>query len=37
MYAAIASIIILAVIFLNLLERLEKFLFKGAHKTLVAD
>ena len=37
MYAAIASIIVLAVLFLNLLERLEKYLFKGAHKTLVSD
>lgn len=37
MYAAIASIIILAVLFLNLLERLEGFLFKGTRKTLVSD
>ena len=37
MYAAIASIIVLAVLFLNLLERLEKYLFKGDHKTLVSD
>lgn len=37
MYAAIASIIVLAVVFLNLLERLENYLFKGAHKTLVSD
>lgn len=37
MYAAIASIIILAVLFLNLLERLEKYLFKGDRKTLVSD
>lgn len=29
MYAAIFSIIVLAVLFLNLLERIEKFLFKG--------
>jgi NitT/TauT family transport system permease protein len=37
MYAAIASIIVLAVLFLNLLERLEGFLFKGTRKTLVSD
>jgi len=37
MYAAIGSIIVLAVLFLNLLERLEKFLFKGTFKTIVAD
>ena len=37
MYAAIASIIVLAVLFLNLLERLEKYLFKGVYKTLVSD
>jgi len=37
MYAAIASIIVLAVLFLNLLERLEKYLFKGDRKTLVSD
>lgn len=37
MYAAIASIILLAVLFLNLLERIETYLFKGARKTLVAD
>ncbi|MCK5623798.1 MAG: ABC transporter permease subunit, partial [Alphaproteobacteria bacterium] len=37
MYAAIASIIVLAVVFLNLLERLEGFLFKGTRKTLVSD
>jgi NitT/TauT family transport system permease protein len=37
MYAAIASIIVLAVVFLNLLERLEGFLFMGARKTLVSD
>lgn len=37
MYAAIASIIILAVLFLNLLERLEGFLFKGTRKALVSD
>ncbi len=37
MYAAIASIIVLAVVFLNLLERLEKYLFKGTYETLVSD
>ena len=37
MYAAIASIIVLAVLFLNLLERLEGFLFMGTRKTLVSD
>jgi NitT/TauT family transport system permease protein len=37
MYAAIASIIVLAVLFLNLLERLETYLFKGNRKTLVSD
>lgn len=37
MYAAIASIIVLAVLFLNLLERLENYLFKGAYKTPVSD
>lgn len=37
MYAAIASIIVLAVLFLNLLERLEGILFKGTRKTLVSD
>jgi NitT/TauT family transport system permease protein len=37
MYAAIASIIVLAVLFLNLLERLEKYLFMGTYKTMVSD
>ena len=37
MYAAIASIIVLAVLFLNLLERLETYLFKGNRKMLVSD
>jgi len=37
MYAAIASIILLAVLFLNLLERLEKYLFKGTFRMLVSD
>ncbi|MEQ8665341.1 MAG: ABC transporter permease [Rhodospirillales bacterium] len=37
MYAAIASIILLAVIFLNLLERIENHLFKGTRQTIVQD
>ncbi len=37
MYAAIFSIILLAVLFLNLLERIEIMLFKGINKGLVAD
>ena len=37
MYAAIASIIILAVMFLNVLERIENYLSQGRRKTLVAD
>ena len=37
MYAAIASIIVLAVLFLNLLERLENYMFKGTYQTLVSD
>jgi NitT/TauT family transport system permease protein len=32
MYAAIMSIILLAVIFLNVLERIENFLFKGTRQ-----
>ncbi len=32
MYAAIFSIILLAVLFLNLLERIEKWLFAGTHR-----
>jgi len=37
MYAAIFSIIVLAVLFLNLLERTEKFLFKGNDLGYVSD
>lgn len=37
MYAAIFSIIALAVLFLNLLERLELFLFKGNNRGYVSD
>jgi len=37
MYAAIASIIVLAVIFLNLLERIEDHLFKGTRHGYVSD
>ena len=37
MYAAIFSIIVLAVLFLNLLERIEKFLFKGNDLGYVSD
>lgn len=37
MYAAIASIIILAVLFLNILERLEDFLFKGNNRGYVTE
>ena len=37
MYAAIFSIILLAVLFLNLLERIEIMVFKGINKGLVAD
>jgi NitT/TauT family transport system permease protein len=37
MYAAILSIILLAVVFLNLLERLEKTLFGGLNKGYVTD
>lgn len=37
MYAAIASIIILAVLFLNLLERLEGALFKGSARVYASD
>ncbi len=37
MYAAIFSIILLAVLFLNMLERIEVMLFKGISKELVAD
>lgn len=37
MYAAIFSIIVLAVLFLNLLERIEKLLFKGMDRGYVTD
>ena len=37
MYAAIFSIIVLAVLFLNLLERTEKTLFKGHDRGYVSD
>ena len=37
MYAAILSIILLAVVFLNLLERMEKTLFGGLNKGYVTD
>ena len=37
MYAAIFSIILLAVLFLNVLERIEVMLFKGLSKELVSD
>jgi NitT/TauT family transport system permease protein len=37
MYAAIFSIILLAVLFLNLLEKLETVLFKGNQRGYVSD
>ncbi len=37
MYAAIFSIILLAVLFLNLLEKVEMLLFKGTHRGYVSD
>lgn len=37
MYAAIFSIIVLAVLFLNLLERIEDFLFEGNNRGYVND
>lgn len=37
MYAAIFSIIVLAVLFLNLLERIEDFLFEGNNRGYVSD
>lgn len=37
MYAAIMSIILLAVVFLNVLERIEILLFKGRRKSFAAD
>ena len=37
MYAAIFSIILFAVLFLNLVERLENILFKGNDRGYVSD
>ena len=37
MYAAIMSIILLAVVFLNVLERIESFLFKGKKQVYATD
>jgi NitT/TauT family transport system permease protein len=37
MYAAIFSIILLAVLFLNLLEKLENVLFEGNNRGYVSD
>ena len=37
MYAAIFSIILLAVLFLNLLEKVELLLFKGNDRGYVSD
>jgi len=37
MYAAIASIIVLAVLFLNVLERIESYLFKGTKYGYVSE
>ena len=37
MYAAIFSIIVLAVLFLNLLEKTESVLFKGNQRGYVSD
>ncbi|MDH3386502.1 MAG: ABC transporter permease subunit [Gammaproteobacteria bacterium] len=37
MYAAITSIIVLAVIFLNVLARLENYLFKGSQQTYASE
>lgn len=37
MYAAILSIILLAVIFLNLLEKLENYMFEGNNRGYVSD
>ena len=37
MYAAIMSIILLAVIFLNILERIENFLFKGTRQGYASE
>jgi NitT/TauT family transport system permease protein len=37
MYAAIFSIIVLAVVFLNLLEKLERFLFGGLNRGYASE
>lgn len=37
MYAAIASIIILAVLFLNVLEKIENYLMQGNRKSIIED
>jgi NitT/TauT family transport system permease protein len=37
MYAAIFSIILLAVVFLNLLEQIENFLFKGPRQVYASE
>ena len=37
MYAAILSIIVLAVLFLNVLERLERFLFGGLNRGYASE
>jgi NitT/TauT family transport system permease protein len=37
MYAAIFSIILLAVLFLNLLEKLENYMFEGNNRGYVSD
>ena len=37
MYAAIFSIILLAVLFLNLLEKLENYLFEGNNRGYISD
>lgn len=37
MYAAIFSIIVLAVLFLNLLEKIERLLFKGTYRGYASD
>jgi NitT/TauT family transport system permease protein len=37
MYAAIFSIILLAVLFLNVLEKIENFLFKGNNQGYASE
>ena len=37
MYAAIFSIILLAVVFLNVLEKIENFMFKGARQVYASE